>query len=101
MSKQRVRSDISYSQIREAFGNGSLARGKALLEAQALRLEHARTKHPPAECAGRGEVWGHERLRDEVQELLLAIKLEGRDRVVDEAMDVIAVAIRIINGEYE
>lgn len=63
------------------------------------RLAHARSKHPDWE--GKGLNWAMGALLDEMEELDHAIYHESEKRVVDEALDVIAVAFRIVRREYE
>ena len=63
------------------------------------RVAHARAKHPDWE--GKGINWAMGALLDEIDELDKAISHEGEDRAVDEALDVIAVAFRIVRREYE
>lgn len=63
------------------------------------RVAHARAKHPDWE--GNGLPWAMGKLLDEVEELDHAINHETEKRAIDEALDVIAVAWRIIRREYE
>lgn len=63
------------------------------------RLAHARNRHPDWE--GKGLNWAMGALLDEIDELDKAISHEGEKRAVDEALDVIAVAFRIVRREYE
>lgn len=82
------------------FGNGDTRRGKAVLTAIAQRLRHARTIHEwPEDChnlAAAGEV-----VLSEVNELLHAISFETPARASEEALDVIATAVRLYNSEWE
>lgn len=59
-------------------------------------VNHARTKHEvfPKSNPGKAAV-----LIEEVWELLKAMAFEGPERTRQEAMDVIAVCIRIFEGE--
>lgn len=97
--KPRIRSEMSYTRMRLAFGNGDKAKGKRIMEAIARRLEHARTEHPPSEWAGKGDEYGLEVIEGEVRELRFAVKLEGPQRVEDETLDVLATAVRKYNRE--
>ena len=99
--KPRERSDISYTRMRLAFGNGDMVRGKKVLEELTLQLEHARTKHPVFEWMGRGPKWAAGKLADELSELHRAISLEGPKREKEEAKDCVVVGVRIINREFE
>lgn len=90
---------MSWKTIRLIFGNGDLTQGRKCLEAIARRLVHARTKHPASEWTGRGEEYGLAAIEGEVEELRLAIKLEGPQRVEDETLDVLATAVRRFNRE--
>ena len=101
MNHIRQRSEMSYTRIRLAFGNGDRARGKMVLEELAARLEHARRKHPPEEWEGQGPKWAAGKLADELSELHRAISLEGPEREKEEAKDCVAVGVRIINMEFE
>ena len=64
----------------------------------AARLEHARTKHPVF-----AENTGHafKVIDDELDELFFAMRHEGPARVIDEALDVAATAMRLVMGEVE
>lgn len=95
------RSEMSYTRIRLAFGNGDRARGKMVLEELAARLEHARRKHPPEEWEGQGPKWAAQKLADELSELHDANSFEGPARQREEAKDCVAVGVRIINMEFE
>lgn len=97
----RQRSDMSYTRMRLAFGNGDKAKGKQIMEAIAERLEHARRKHPPKEWEGQGPKWAAGKLADELSELHRAISLEGPEREKEEAKDCAAVIVRIIGREFE
>ena len=62
------------------------------------RLCEARDKHP----TWRGGVpFGLSVLKLEVNELEHAMRFETQDRVKDEALDVAAVALRIVAGEAD
>ena len=65
----------------------------------AARLEHARREHPVfAECDGDAV----DVILDEAHELLLAVVAgEGPARVIDEALDVAATAMRLVMGEVQ
>lgn len=84
-----------------AFGNGDVNKGQMLLQKLADRLEYARTQHG----------WGkdreisschlaHEALHDEIVEWTHTLAYESDNRQLDEALDIIAVAVRIANQEY-
>lgn len=66
-------------------------------ELLAARLEHARREHPVfAQDAGHAV----EVVFDEYQELKMAwLHDEGPARVIDEALDVAATAMRLVMGE--
>ena len=76
-----------------------MAQGRKCLEAIARRLVHARTAHPASEWSGRGEEYGLEVIEGEVRELRIAVRLETPQRVEDEALDVLATAVRKYNRE--
>lgn len=65
------------------------------------RLYEARIKHPASQWQGSGKYWALGQLEAEVNELRHALEHETDQRITDEALDVIAVAIRIINREYD
>lgn len=65
------------------------------------RLDYARKKHPAMQWHGAGKYWALGQLEAEVNELRHAVEHEPDQRITDEALDVIAVAIRIINREYD
>ena len=64
----------------------------------AARLEHAREKHPVF-----AENTGHafKVIDDELDELFFAMMHEGPARIVDEALDVAATAMRLVMGEVK
>lgn len=60
------------------------------------RLHHARKKHPVfAESEDEAIVV----IRDELNELIDAVAFEGRERVISEALDVAATAMRLVMGD--
>lgn len=64
-------------------------------------LEHARKQHKwGKEHATNSPVKACEALVDEIEEWIKAIKYETPERQFDEALDIIAVAIRIAHQEY-
>lgn len=91
------------------LGNGDLNKGALLLWSLAHRLDHARNKHK----------WGKEQETQSAQDAVSALKSEIREwefansdymtfighdyelRVYDEVLDILAVAIRIANREFE
>lgn len=70
---------------------------KPLFDALADRIRHARGKHPFFARDGEHALAV---LRDEVDELEMAIRSEGRAREKDEALDVGAVAARFWLGDH-
>lgn len=65
----------------------------------AARLDHARKKHPVFATSVRSALTV---ISDECQELGEAIVYnEGPARIVDEALDVAATAMRLVMGEVE
>ncbi|NCC85735.1 MAG: hypothetical protein EOM03_16680 [Clostridia bacterium] len=65
----------------------------ALLSA---RLEHARKEHPVFATHNREAAHV---IDCELNELLYAVAHEGPDRILDEALDVAATAMRLVMGE--
>lgn len=62
------------------------------------RLDHARREHPVFADSEREAL----RVIDaEVNELAFAIHNEGPDRIIDEALDVAATAMRLVMGEVQ
>lgn len=88
---------MTYTGMRCAFGNGDLRRGRQIMEIIALRLEHARTKHP---VYAQGKYHALGVIRSEFRELEHAVEHESPARQFDEALDVIATAVRFLNGEH-
>lgn len=104
---QSISRSIHNSLLR--LGNGDLNKGALLLWSLAHRLDHARKKHK----------WGKEQETQSAQEAISALKSEIREwefanwdymiftgheyelRVYDEVLDILAVAIRIANREFE
>ena len=65
------------------------------------RLVHAREKHNVQEWLDGGENGAYRALSSEFSECLIARSEEPRDeRMKDELLDLIAVAVRIWNDEY-
>ena len=64
----------------------------------AARLEHARREHPVFAEHVNDAV---EVIRDEIDELRVAIANECPARVLDEALDVAATAMRLVMGEVQ
>lgn len=89
-----------YHCILTALGNGDKDKGTDALVRIAYRLWQARHKHSwPQDTLGADDAYAA--LVDETVEMGDAIrKQEGRQREQDEALDVIAVAVRFMNGEH-
>ena len=65
----------------------------------ARRLEHAREKHP---VFGLNDSHAVRVIAEELQELRCAVIFEeGHARILDEALDVAATAMRLVMGEVE
>ena len=65
----------------------------------AARLGHAREKHP---VFATDVEWAVGVISDEYDELWRAVAdNEGKDRIVDEALDVATTAMRLVMGEVE
>ena len=62
------------------------------------RLDHARRKHPIFATHDREAAHV---IDCELNELLHAIHSEGPDRIIDEALDVAATAMRLVMGEVQ
>ena len=71
---------------------------KVAISALEERLSHARKEHPVfAESDDEAIIV----IRDELNELIDAVAFEGRDRVISEALDVAATAMRLVMGEVQ
>ena len=65
----------------------------------AHRLEHARREHPVYASDERGAIVV---IQDELNELKAALmECEGPARIIDEALDVAATAMRLVMGEVQ
>lgn len=89
---------MSYLRIREAVGNGNAARGRMILEAIAARLNEARQKHP---LYAEGPYQALGVIHSEFRELEKAVEHETESRQMDEALDVVATAVRFIGEEHK
>lgn len=65
------------------------------------RLDHAKKFHPKSEWQKMSVTDAMNALQEEVDEVKQAIEKESEERMRDELLDVIAVAIRMLNGEYK
>lgn len=64
------------------------------------RLYHAITKHNHSEWAEKGKYWALGELEEEYQEVRKAVEKETDQRMKDELLDLICVAIRMYEEEY-
>lgn len=87
--------------IYSAFGNGDIGMGKKIIADIADRLEHARTKHPNEQWKKMTKYDAQKALDDEKCEVCHALISETPERVKDELLDVISVAVRMYNEEYK
>ena len=87
----------TYRRMRRAFGNGNEHKGRAIMQAIALRLEEAREKHP-VYAEGQYQALGV--IHGEFRELEHAVEHEIEARQADEALDVVATAVRFLGEEY-
>jgi hypothetical protein len=88
----------TYRRMRRAFGNGNEKRGRAIMQAIALRLEQARDKHP---LYAEGQYHALGVIHAEFKELEHAVEHETESRQMDEALDVIATSVRFLGEEYK
>lgn len=88
----------TYRRMRRAFGNGNEAKGRAIMQAIALRLEQARDKHP---LYAEGPYHALGVIGSEFHELEKAVHHETPAREKDEALDVIATLVRFLGEEYK
>lgn len=97
------KSDFSkYADITHILGNDDFRSGANILMSLSARLNHARHKHK----WGKGkEIDSFQKafkaLCGETQEWLDAMENESQERQFSEAIDILAVAIRIANREFE
>ena len=76
---------------------GKISQEQAI-EMLVARLAHAREKHPVfAESNG----LAFRVIDDELDELFNAMVSEGNARIIDEALDVAATAMRLVMGEVQ
>ncbi len=87
----------TYLRMRKAFGNGNERKGRAIMQAIALRLEEARGKHP---LYAEGPYYALGVIHAEFKELEHAVEHETEARQKDEALDVIATSVRFLGEEY-
>lgn len=88
----------TYRRMRRAFGNGNESKGRAIMQAIALRLEEARGKHP---VYAEGPYHALGVIHAEFKELEHAVEHETESRQKDEALDVIATSVRFLGEEYK
>lgn len=81
-----------------AFGNGDRLAGDDIAQMIAERLNEARKKHPVF-AIGPWHALGV--IGAEYKEFEHAVLYENGARQIDEALNLIATAIRFINDEYE
>lgn len=86
--------------IYNQFGNSNQKNGKENLFKIAERLEHARKKHTSNEWHAMNEIECFNALKEECNEVFNALQFETQYRMQDELLDVIAVAVRMLNKEY-
>ncbi len=89
---------VTYLRMRKAFGNGNERKGRAIMQAIALRLEEARGKHP---VYAEGPYHALGVIHAEFKELEHAVEHETESRQMDEALDVIATSVRFLGEEYK
>lgn len=97
-----IMSPLCNEEILLILGNGNLVEGFHLLQKLAYGLAVARQKH----LWGKGkeiDTWNKavNALTDEISEWHKAIRLETFDRQNAEALDVLIVALRLANREWE
>lgn len=87
----------NFDAIAKTFGDGDELRGYKTLYILALRLEHARNRHPVF-AEGAAQALGV--IGAEYDGLVQAVESETNERQIDEALDVAVTAIRMVNGEH-
>lgn len=89
---------VTYRRMRRAFGNGNERKGRAIMQAIALRLEEARGKHS---IYAEGPYHALGVIHAEFKELEHAVEHETESRQKDESLDVIATSVRFLGEEYK
>lgn len=74
--------------------------GRKLMREIAERLEYARKNHTKEEWQRMNVIDAFNALQEEINEVKFAVEHEGEQRMQDELLDVIAVAVRMLNHEY-
>lgn len=93
---------LSFIEMVTIIGNGDAQKGANLMQNLALRLNFARNKHKwGKEKEIDTPIKAHNALKSEKQEWLYAMTKESKQRQLDESLDILAVAIRIANREFE
>lgn len=82
------------------LGNGNPYAGGIVKDRAIIRLFKAREKHTEKEWQAMNVIDAFNALQEEVNEVKYAIEHEGEERMQDELLDVIAVAVRMLNHEY-
>lgn len=100
MSAQGRGYKYSYREVLTILGNGDSAKGRAMLDEFAQRLVHARTEHPADEWEGAGDGYALVAMEDELREVMVAMKLEGPQRLKSELKDLLATAWRTYGDEH-
>ena len=101
MSAQGRGYTYSYREALTILGNGDAAKGRAMLDEFAQRLVHARTEHPADEWKDAGDGYALVAMGDELREVMVAMKLEGPERVRSEVKDLLATAWRTLGDEHK
>lgn len=101
MSAQGRGYTYSYREVLTILGNGDAAKGRAMLDEFAQRLVHARNEHPADEWKDAGDGYALVVMEDELREVMVAMKLEGPERVRSEVKDLLATAWRTYGDEHK
>lgn len=101
MSAQCRGYTYSYREALTILGNGDSAKGRAMLDEFVQRLVHARTEHPADEWKDAGDGYALVAMEDELREVLVAMKLEGPERIRSEVKDLLATAWRTLGDEHK
>lgn len=87
--------------IFKQIGNGDIVRGGSVMGKIVAVIEYARDKHPQKEWQEMSVIDAFNALQEELNEVKFAIDNESKERMHDELLDVIAVAVRMLNEEYK
>lgn len=87
--------------IYKTFGNGDIGKGKQILQELTEHIEYAREKYNKKQWKNLKILNAYHTLDKEVNDVKQAILHETSIKMHKELKDVIVIAIRMINKEYD